>query len=80
MPAWTAFRFLLALAAQALLASAQEGGHHPRVPRSSLFALRVPEPIVAARRRLSKRVNAALDALYAAAHGWQSVVAGPRPP
>lgn len=56
--------FLLGADAQARLAAAQEGGHHPRVPRSSLLALRVPETFVAERRRLSLETNAALAALY----------------
>ncbi len=58
--------YLLREQAQALLAAAQEGGHHPRVPRSSLLALRVPVDLVERRQRLSREVNAALDALYVA--------------
>ncbi len=67
--------FLLGEAAQSVLAAAQEGGHHPRVPRSTLLALRVPDGIVTARRRLSRRVNAALATFYEAAHAWQDVMA-----
>jgi hypothetical protein len=58
--------FLLSSEAQALLASAQEGGHHPRVPRSSLFALRVPRALVKARKRTSRAVTEAFDAYYGA--------------
>lgn len=58
--------FLLGAEAQAVLAAAQEGGHHPRVPRASLLALRVPEPFVRSRRRTARAVRAALDALYVA--------------
>jgi hypothetical protein len=66
--------FLLGDQAQAVLAAAQEGGHHPRVPRSSLLALRVPESIVGARRELSRQVNASLDALYDAMGRYQDVL------
>jgi hypothetical protein len=45
---------LLSDAAQAALAGAQEGGHHPRVPRDSLLGLRVAT--------LTPRARAALDA------------------
>ncbi len=71
--------FLLGERAQALLASAQEGGHHPRVPRSSLLALRVPPAIVDARRRLSRRVNESLAAVYDAAERWQELKASVGP-
>lgn len=64
--------FLLGEQTQAVLASAQEGGHHPRVPRSSLFALRVPEEIVRARRRLSAQVSTALGGLYDALERYHS--------
>ncbi|MBX3263638.1 MAG: hypothetical protein KF782_28460 [Labilithrix sp.] len=66
--------FLLGERAQSVLAAAQEGGHHPRVPRSSLFALRVPATIVEARRRLSREVNAALDVLYDASSRYQRLL------
>jgi hypothetical protein len=58
--------FLLSERAQAGLAAAQEGGHHPRVPRSSLFALRVPQVLVHGRVRSSRAVDAALASFYAA--------------
>ena len=68
--------FLLGEQAQATLAAAQEGGHHPRVPRSSLLALRVPEKVVALRRRLSVEVNDALAAMYAASARYQALLGG----
>ena len=42
--------WLLGEETQAILAAAQEGGHHPRVPRETLLALRVPASRVRARR------------------------------
>ncbi len=59
--------FLLGADAQAALAGAQEGGHHPRVPRASLFALRVPHASVRDRAKTSRAVERALDAYYRAA-------------
>ncbi len=56
--------YLLSPAAQSLLASAQEGGHHPRVPRTSLLSMRIPRELVAARTRTSRAVSAALAAFY----------------
>lgn len=56
--------FLLSDETQAALAAAQEGGHHPRVPRESLLALRVPTAIVRARKKTSARVREALAAIY----------------
>jgi hypothetical protein len=58
---------LLGAAPQAALAAGQEGGHHPRVPKETLLALRVPREIVRARAAQSRAVRAALGALYAAA-------------
>ncbi len=68
--------FLLGEQAQAILAAAQEGGHHPRVPRSSLLALRVPLDVVAERQRLSSEVNEALDGLYVASARYQGLLQG----
>jgi hypothetical protein len=56
--------FLLSSETQRVLAAAQEGGHHPRVPRSSLLALRVPRVLVRARERTSRAVVAALADFY----------------
>jgi len=58
--------FLLSAEAQSALASAQEGGHHPRVPRASLFALRVPKASIRTRAKTSRAVSLALDASYEA--------------
>ncbi len=58
--------FLLSKEAQAALASAQEGGHHPRVPSSSLFALRVPRGLLRMRKRTSRAVIEALADTYRA--------------
>lgn len=69
--------FLLGERAQSVLAAAQEGGHHPRVPRSSLLALRVPEALVEARAQRSREVNAALTALYEATARYQALLDAP---
>jgi hypothetical protein len=66
--------FLLGERAQAILAAAQEGGHHPRVPRSSLLALRVPDALVRQRRKLSEKVEGVLAALYGALGGYQALL------
>ena len=58
--------FLLSKDTQAALASAQEGGHHPRVPRSSLFALRVPRSLLRTRVKTSRAVVEALAETYRA--------------
>ena len=67
--------FLLSAAAQASLAGAQEGGHHPRVPRSSLFALRVPRALLDGRVRTSRAVDEALAAAYRASTRLRSLLA-----
>ena len=69
--------FLLSPAAQAILASAQEGGHHPRVPRSSLLALRLPLELVRDRKRTSRAVNAALAAYYDASSALRTLLDEP---
>lgn len=67
--------FLLAAETQASLASAQEGGHHPRVPRSSLFSLRVPWSVLRQRARTSRAVTDALGATYRASSRLRGVLA-----
>lgn len=67
--------YLLGPAAQALLAGAQEGGHHPRVPRESLFALRVPESLVAGRAAANRSLGRSLTAFYEAAADVQARIA-----
>lgn len=66
--------FLLSPAAQSILASAQEGGHHPRVPRTSLLGLRIPRDVVASRKRTSHAVNAALAAYYDASSSLRALL------
>jgi len=66
--------FLLGEHAQAILAAAQEGGHHPRVPRSSLLALRVPLAVIEDRQRAAREVHAALDALYQASARYHGLL------
>jgi hypothetical protein len=68
--------FLLSPDAQASLAAAQEGGHHPRVPRSSLFALRVPRALLKARARTSRAVNEALAETYRASSRLRALLGG----
>ena len=58
--------YLLSPLVQQLLAAAQEGGHHPRVPRSSLFALRVPRALVRTRAKVSRAVTGAFGDFYEA--------------
>ncbi len=58
--------FLLSADVQRALASAQEGGHHPRVPRSSLLALHVPRALLRTRKGTSRAVTAALGDFYEA--------------
>lgn len=66
--------FLLGDEAQAVLRDAQEGGHHPRVPRASLFALRVPRDLVRARAKTSAEVQSALGALYRSSSRLRSLL------
>jgi hypothetical protein len=61
--------WFLSSSVQSALASAQEGGHHPRVPRASLFALRVPSSAYRARARTGRALDGALAAYYAASSG-----------
>lgn len=66
--------FLLSDDVQRALAGAQEGGHHPRVPRSSLFALHVPRAILRARTKSSRAVTSALAEVYRASSGWRALL------
>lgn len=66
--------WLLSEEVQRALASAQEGGHHPRVPRASLFALRAPASVVRARKKTSRDLDGALVAYYGAAAGLRRVL------
>lgn len=69
--------YFLSDTTQALLASLQEGGHHPRVPRTSLMALTVPSAVVRGRKRASARVTAALAALARAEGAYRAALGGP---
>ena len=64
--------FLLSEEVQRALAEAQEGGHHPRVPRSSLFALHVPRSILRMRAKTSRSVTDALADVYRASSRWRA--------
>lgn len=66
--------YLLSDRVQAILAAAQEGGHHPRVPRQSLLAIRVPTQLIAKRKAASKKIVSALGEVYASAATWQSIL------
>jgi hypothetical protein len=66
---------LLSEPVQARLAAAQEGGHHPRVPRESLFALKIPVQIVEERSARSRQVLQALDSLYEAFFRYHALAA-----
>jgi len=67
--------FLLSTPVQEALAAAQEGGHHPRVPRASLLALRVPDAVRNARESTSEAVRAALSAIHRASGSLRALVA-----
>lgn len=69
--------FLLGPEAQAHLAASQEGGHHPRVPRSSLLALRVPSALVDAREATSAAVLSALTRVYEANAAYRAALSPP---
>ncbi len=57
--------FLLSSRVQQALAAAQEGGHHPRVPRDALLELTVPDDVVAQRDALSASTEAAIGTVRA---------------
>lgn len=52
--------FLLSPAVQAILAAAQEGGHHPRFNERALMTLRVPAALVEEANTLSARYEQAV--------------------
>jgi hypothetical protein len=66
--------FLLGPQVQRQLAAAQEGGHHPRVPRASLLAIRVPEVLVERRAAISRNVIRKLAAFYRASAEWNALL------
>jgi hypothetical protein len=71
--------WLLGSDAQAALAAAQEGGHHPRVPREVLLAMGIERSRVAARGETSARVERALGLAYAASRALDSALREPPP-
>jgi hypothetical protein len=66
--------FLLGPQVQRQLAAAQEGGHHPRVPRASLLSIRVPDALLARRAEISRKVLAKLAAFYRASSAWNDLL------
>jgi len=68
--------FLLSARVQAALAAAQEGGHHPRVPRSFLRGLAVPEALIEGRDRASATVEAAAQSVRRAESKLAALVTG----
>ncbi|MGO8991888.1 MAG: class I SAM-dependent DNA methyltransferase [Polyangiaceae bacterium] len=66
--------WLLSEDTQAILAAAQEGGHHPRVPRETLLALRVPRSRVRARGDVSARVERGIADLLTARRGLTRLI------
>ena len=68
--------WLLGDDAQALLAAAQEGGHHPRVPRETLLAMRVPTARLRARKVGSARVERAIADFLKARAGLARLIRG----
>jgi hypothetical protein len=67
--------WLLGARAQAVLAAAQEGGHHPRVPADLLLAMQPPAAPPRARHARAQAVMDALAAIYAAAETYARVLA-----
>ena len=57
---------LLGATTQAMLAAGQEGGHHPRVPRETLFSVAIPRELVEDAAATSAAVAKALAAYYRA--------------
>ncbi len=66
--------FLLSADVQHALAGAQEGGHHPRVPRSSLLSLHVPRTLLRLRAKRSRAVAEALGEVYEASASWRALL------
>lgn len=61
--------WLLSAPVQAVLAAAQEGGHHPRVGRDVLLGLPVPERLMRGRLELGSEVEARVAAMRTASDG-----------
>ncbi len=69
--------FLLGERVQTILAAAQEGGHHPRVPRTSLLALRVPAEVLEQRASASEAVRRTQADVYAALERYGALFGPP---
>lgn len=65
---------LLGAEVQEALAGAQEGGHHPRVPRASLLSIGVPRSVLASRARAARRVRDALGEHYQASRALMALL------
>ncbi len=66
--------WLLSDEIQAVLAAAQEGGHHPRVPRETLLSLRVPTARTRARAAASARIENGIADLLTARKGLSRLI------
>ncbi len=66
--------FLLSAPVQQILAASQEGGHHPRVPQSTIARLLIPRAILAHREALSAQVESAITATRTAARQLAAAV------
>lgn len=67
--------FLLSDPVQERLAASQEGGHHPRVPTTSLLGIAVPVDVLRTRSKTSTAVRGALERLYAAQEAYRGTLA-----
>lgn len=66
--------FLLSAPTQAVLAAAQEGGHHPRFSQATLESLKVPHEIVDRREELSAIVIEAVGQLREGSSAMRALV------
>jgi hypothetical protein len=66
--------FLLDDRVQRVLRAAQEGGHHPRVPRETLMSLRVPSALLRERAAIGLRITRMLGRIYAAHAAYRHAV------
>lgn len=65
---------LLSSRIQAILAGAQEGGHHPRVPLAVVLGLRIPKRMLGERARRCREVRDRLDDLYKAEGAYHALL------
>jgi hypothetical protein len=66
--------FLLSERVQGVLCAGQEGGHHPRVPRETLFSLRVSEALLERRARVAAEISRSLQGFYGAASAYREAI------